>query len=34
VALSATFGAPPEDVEAMTVVLPLFGSIDDVPVQG
>lgn len=31
VTLSATFGAPPADVEAVDVVIPRFGTIPDVP---
>lgn len=33
VVLSATFAAPPEDVEAMDVEVPLFGTFAAVPVQ-
>lgn len=31
--LSATFGAPPEDVEALDVVIPSFGTFKDVPLS-
>lgn len=31
--LSATFGAPPEDVEAVDVVVPSFGTFRDVPLS-
>lgn len=31
VALSATFGAPPPDVQAVDVIIPRFGTIPDVP---
>ena len=33
VALSATFAAPPPDVQQMDVVIPRFGTLKDVPVQ-
>jgi len=29
--LSATFGAPPPDVDALDVVIPRFGTFEDVP---
>lgn len=32
VVLSATFAAPPDDVESMEVEVPLFGTFPDVPV--
>lgn len=33
VLMSATFGAPPEDVSTMTVRMPMAGSLNDVPIS-